>query len=414
MKLFSFKQYVNSQSLVLEEKTGVLKHLTHLEELILTNKKEGLATSIRFLNELFDSFNGNTKSGTFVSIKIDGAPAAIVGINPENNKFFVSTKSLGNVVPKINYTEADVDANHGHAPGLAQKLKLALKYLPRVVKSGVYQGDFLYDQQDLKIQMVDGEKLVTFKPNTIVYAVPQNSALGQRIMLSKMGIVFHTKYNGASLSTLQKSADVNASEFGESPDVFVDDAKFKDMSGFVTFTKEESAKVQAMIKECQSVGNTLAWNEISEVTYQLMNVFVNSLIRDGRFVESPRKDYDVFAQWVKTRYQKDIDKMKTEKGKAQKQEALVQYIDQLASQKLDIIKLFELTQKLASVKKMFIDKYNKAIKTKQFLLQPDGTLQVTDPEGYVAVDRIGNMVKFVDRLGFSRANFMLSKSDKFK
>ena len=40
-------------------------------------------------------------------------------------------------------------------------------------------------------------------------------------------------------------------------------------------------------------------------------------------------------------------------------------------------------------------------------------LVASNPEGYVAVDHEGNGVKFVDRLEFSRANFMVDKGDKF-
>ena len=35
--------------------------------------------------------------------------------------------------------------------------------------------------------------------------------------------------------------------------------------------------------------------------------------------------------------------------------------------------------------------------------------KVTAPEGFVATDRIGNVVKLVDRLEFSRANFTIAK-----
>ena len=106
--------------------------------------------------------------------------------------------------------------------------------------------------------------------------------------------------------------------------------------------------------------------------------------------------------------------MKTEKGKIQKQQALDSFLTKLESSKMGVLNLFNLTKKLEQAKSMFIAKYNSAIKTKQFLTQTDGTLKVTAPEGYVAVDHLGNMVKFVDRLSFSAANFAISKGEKFK
>lgn len=412
----SFRKFFkeSSEHLITEEAEGVLKHLTHLEELILTSKKEGLDIAIQFLKELYDTFKGKADSKTFTTIKFDGSPSSIVGINPENGKFFVSTKSIGNVNPKINYTDEDIDRNHGHAPGLVKKLKLALKYLPAVVKDGIYQGDFMFDQEDLKKQNIEGEDLILFKPNTITYAVEQHSPLGQRILNSKIGIIFHTKYSGPNLQNLKKSSDVNVSEFNQTQDVFVDDAKFKDISGVATFTKQESDKIQTLIDASVTAGNRIKWDEIPDNVYSLLNTFINSLIRQGRFVEKPQEEYNNFVQWITAKANKDVEKMKTEKGKTQKKQALDSFLTKLESSKMDILNLFNLTKKLEQAKSMFITKYNSAIKTKQFLTQPDGTLKVAAPEGYVAVDHLGNMVKFVSRLDFSAANFAISKGEKFK
>ena len=43
-------------------------------------------------------------------------------------------------------------------------------------------------------------------------------------------------------------------------------------------------------------------------------------------------------------------------------------------------------------------------------IQTDKGWRVTNPEGFVAVDRMGNAVKLVDRLEFSTANFTLAKN----
>ena len=86
----------------------------------------------------------------------------------------------------------------------------------------------------------------------------------------------------------------------------------------------------------------------------------------------------------------------------------------LNDKKQTVLDLLELTKALEQLKMFFVKKYNDAIKTKQFLVQPDGSLKVTNPEGYVAVDHAGNMIKLIDRLEFSRANFSISKGEKFK
>ena len=79
-------------------------------------------------------------------------------------------------------------------------------------------------------------------------------------------------------------------------------------------------------------------------------------------------------------------------------------------QKENIIKIFKISKLLSEAKAIFITKYNNAVyNTKHFVDDGAGGLKVTAPEGYVAVDHIGNGVKLVDRLEFSRANFNAGK-----
>ena len=106
--------------------------------------------------------------------------------------------------------------------------------------------------------------------------------------------------------------------------------------------------------------------------------------------------------------------MKSEKGRIKKQETFDTLLADMDNAKLSILNLLILTKNLEQAKMMFIGKYNSAIKTKQFITDENGDLKVTAPEGYVAVDHLGNMVKFVDRLEFSKANFSVARGDKFK
>ncbi len=419
-----FTSFFATASPVLIAESEVIKHLTHLEELILSSttedtvddqgnalkrkvffKKQGLERALAFLQDLLTSFGNSQKSKTFVTVKWDGSPSIVTGIDPSTKKFFVSTKSIENTTPKINYTEEDIDKNHSHAPGLVIKLKEALKYLPQVIRDGVYQGDFLFSSEDLQRQTIDGEDLITFKPNTITYAIPAHSAIGQRIMQSKIGVIFHTKYTGISLQNLKRNSDVNYTDFNITPDVFVDDAKFKDASGIVGFARNERSKIEKLIQKAGSIGKKIKWDEVSDSTYEHLNTFINSLIREGKFIEDSTEEFEKFVKWLTQKGQSAIDKLKTEKKKQEKLQVLDQYISKIQANQLNIVNLLELTSKLEQAKKFFIQKYNSVVTAKQFITQPDGSLKVTNPEGYVAVDQEGNMVKFIDRLEFSTANF---------
>jgi hypothetical protein len=410
----SFYKQKTNNTLVLEEQEGIIKHLTHLEELILTRQKEGLDTAVSFINALADAFKGNTDSGVFTTVKYDGAPAIICGYNPENNKFFVSTKSIAAKTPKINYTSQDIQQNYGQAPGLAEKLQLALQYLPEVIKSNVYQCDFMFDKATLKPIEFQGEKLISFRPNTITYAVEADSELGKKIQSVQIGVVFHTRYTGPNLQQLTKSADVNVTEFNRSPNVWFDDAKFKDVSGTVTLTDDENKNVEAALNSIQKISEGTDWVELPGTFYTLANTYINSLIRQGSFVEDAEQAFESFVDWYGKRMDKEIEKLKSEAGKQKKIEAKDKAVQFFNNKKDSIVNIFEITKLLADLKKIFFNKYSLAIRTKQFLTQPDGTLKVTPGEGFVAVDKVGNMVKLVDRLEFSKANFAISKEEKFK
>ena len=58
-------------------------HLEHPEDNILNNGKEGAKTVLKFFQE----------KSSELSVKYDGSPAIVWGRNPENDKFFVGTKS---------------------------------------------------------------------------------------------------------------------------------------------------------------------------------------------------------------------------------------------------------------------------------------------------------------------------------
>jgi len=145
-------------------------HLEHLEDEIINNGTKGAKTAIEFLKSIKQMLQGG-KGGSSISVKWDGAPAIFCGTNPENGKFFVATKSLFNVTPKINYTNADIKRNHGGA--LADKLIAALKYFPKLGIKGILQGDLLFTSGDKSSAKVDGQDSIIFTPNTITYAVPK-------------------------------------------------------------------------------------------------------------------------------------------------------------------------------------------------------------------------------------------------
>ena len=384
-------------------------HLTHLEELVLTQGQKGYEMARAFLLELLEELKGNVDSRVKTSVKWDGAPAIFAGINPENGKFFVGTKSIFNKVPKINYTPEDVQRNHGHAPGLVDKLTKALQYLPPLGIQKILQGDFMFDDEMISTIDVDGEPHYAFKPNTITYAAPVNSKLGQEIAESKFGIVFHTTYDSLD-SGASFGADVSG--LNKVPGVWVDDAYFTDDTGTVTLTEDEEAKVKELVAAADQINEKIDYDDLP---MDLLNIYINSEIKGGQFLEDPEKSFLGFKRWYSGRLEKRIDKLKSQRGKMRATEKGQEMLAAFDDKQEDILNLFRVSRLLFEAKNIFISKYNNAVyNTKHFIDDGSGDLVASNPEGYVAVDHIGNGVKFVDRLEFSKANFAVDKGAKFQ
>ena len=147
---------------------------------------------------------GNSSQKVNASVKWDGAPAIFAGIDPSDGKFFVAKKGIFNVNPQLFKTQADI--NKALSGDLRDKFTIALREFSKLgIKKGVYQGDLLFTKGDVKADTISDEKMLTFHPNTIVYAVPATSGLGQRIRKASIGIVWHTSYSGRTLKDMTAS-----------------------------------------------------------------------------------------------------------------------------------------------------------------------------------------------------------------
>jgi len=376
-------------------------HLTHLEELVLTQGQDGFNQAKNFLYELIKNLKGQDNSIKNVSVKWDGAPAVFTGINPDNGQFFVGTKSVFNVNPKINYTPKDIDQNHGNSPGLAKKLKLALQYLPSLGIKNILQGDLMFDNDEVETEDIDGVPHYTFKPNTIRYAVEANSELGKQIIAARIGIIFHTTYNDLSGGGASFGADVSG--LSKSPSVWFDDAFFKDDTG-VLLSEQEEKFVLEKINEADSINV-----DYTNLPLKSLNTYINSEIRQGEFLDDPSKSFERFKNWYQRAVDKSIEKVSRPESKERKRQAGEEKLREFNSQKQDIINIFKVSKLLSEAKAIFITKYDKAVATKHFIDNGDGTLSVTKAEGFVAVDHTENGIKLVDRLEFSKNNFNAGK-----
>ena len=393
-------------------------HLTHIEETIITDGSSGAENAINFLKEVRNMLSSSVRTGVNITTKWDGAPAIFCGIDPSDGKFFVATKSVFNVNPKLNKTVADIRKNH--TGGLVEKLTVALNELSKLGIKGVIQGDMMYTKSDLQKKTIDGEDYIIFQPNTIVYAIPAKGPLGQFVQKTKMGIIFHTEYKGRTLDTMKASFNINISKLRKQKTVWFDDASYKDVSGTVTLTKDETEllngyieRIESLLPKVSKYLDQMADNFDEKNQFAIptnFKVHLNSYFRstddlpDSNTMVSDFKNY-----WI-TKLDKKIESVKSEAGKEKYTEIKKDGLNKIEQQTADLQNATQLYNYIMDAKNVLVQKLSKVKSIGTFLRTDDG-LKTTEPEGFVAVDRLkGNAVKLVNRLEFSRANFTAAKN----
>lgn len=369
-----------------------LKHLEHAEDHIIHGGDEGVAHAADNLEDLHTLLSGG-KPKSKITTKYDGSPSVVFGINPENGKFFVASKSAFNKNPKINYTPQDIENNHGHAPGLVAKLKAALEHLPKVMpaKGGVYQGDFLYEKPDVEEE--NGK--LKFAPNTITYAANKDSPQGRKIAASDIGFVVHTQYKGKRLDDMKAGFDVDHSKFKQDPAVNLVNPEVNDLSN-TRYTPQLRAAYQEHKAKALEAYQQTGEDTLSKLGKhdQYLKPYINGTVRDGTTPST--KGY--MESLIKRR-DAEVEKAKSAAGKQKKAETYNELIDDIDGNKANYDAAFKLHHHLQKAKDTLVQ----ALGNPTDFEHTVGGKQVK-PEGFVSI-RNGRPTKLVDRAEFSRLNF---------
>ena len=407
---------INYQDYLTESKEGKNLHLEHLEDEVLNGGVSGTRGAISFLQSLRDMLAGHaTGKSVNLTTKWDGAPAIFAGINPENGKFFVGTKGVFAQNAKLNYTNDDIDNNHP-GEGLNVKLKIALRYLSTLGIDGVMQGDMMFTSSDIKTETIDGKSYVTFQPNTIVYAVPADTVLAKSIKSAKMGIVWHTTYIGDKMADMKASFGADIGRLKQSRDVWFRDASFVDVSGTATFTKQETDALNAILSQAGSLFRTISARTLNIIatndTYKIaIKAWNNSKVREGKEITNTSQHVAGLIATIEEKLNKSILEAKKADTRQKREMEKKIIMEFYKSNKNELKKIFDLQNLLVRAKNMIVQKLQQVQDSVGTYLRTDSTgLKVTAPEGFVAIDKIGNAVKLVDRLEFSQANFNATKN----
>ena len=402
-----------------EDKGGKNLHLEHLEDEIINYGVEGGRAAINFLRSLRDMLAGSARSSINMTVKWDGAPAIFAGIDPSDGKFFVAKKSVFNVNPKLYKTAKEIDDDLKGA--LVEKFKVALEEFSKLGIKSVIQGDLMFTN-DVETTTIEGTKYYTFQPNTIVYAVPVDSDFGRVIAKAKVGIVWHTTYSGKTLPDMKASFGVNISGLKKIPSVWMDDATYKDASGTATFNVKETEYVTKILsdtgKTFQRINGPMLKKFIKlqesmtgAIVGASLKTYNNSKVRAGERITNPKLHAKGYENWVEASIQKQIDKAKSTAGKQKYKNIQKEYVREVKKHTNNLTQIITFQNLLVDAKMQIIKKLNSVKGLTDTFIKTSNGFKVTNPEGYVAIDRTsGGAVKLVDRMEFSFNNFTAIKA----
>ncbi len=393
-------------------------HLEHIEDEIFNTGVDGARQSILFLLSLTKMLSSGSKGVKNVTVKWDGAPAVFVGEHPETKEFIVAKKGL--FAKKQEYYTSHEDIDEKLSGDLAKKFHMCLDNFKDLGIKGILQGDLMFTKGDLKTEKINGESYVTFGPNTITYAVPSTSKLASTIRKAKVGVVWHTTYTGSTLSDMKASFGADISGLKKSSKVWMDNAEYQDVSGTATFNIKDTAEMTRLMsragKTFQSISSpklkkflTMQDSMPQGATYK---TYHNSRVRAGdNLLRINYKNHaNGYFKFAEEKLQKEVDKLKSPKGKATKQKNKDMFLTEIRKSLPDLVKLVEFQALINYGKTKVLSKLNQANQLTSMFTKKGNGYDVVAPEGFVAIDdNLGGAVKLVDRMEFSLNNFTVQK-----
>jgi uncharacterized protein YdcH (DUF465 family) len=405
----TFKQLISENTTAPAEVEGTkqLGHLHHIEDHSFLNGKVGTEHALNTLREMHNHLSGQ-KSAVKIGTKYDGAPSLVFGRmpkgHPQEGKYFVATKSIHNANPKINYTPEDIVQNHGHAPGLVEKLNAALEHIPKLdLKHGdMYQGDVMYTKPDVR---EDGKKF-SFTPNTLTYSTDKNSEEGKKIGNAKIGIAVHTKYEGDKTGSLEGYSArfmPDLSKLKQHPDVHIISTESKVRpENYNPHQRAEFERHMAIAKDIHDSMDESSHSAIAPHS-DVISTYINTEVRRNGVPN--HKD---FVDYIDEKGNKEISKLKSQSAIDRKTQLHKAKITDIKKNKAHFDKLFQLHKHLQSAKDILASAANN---NETYSNSIDGV--PSEGEGSVVVHPKQNIIdKAVNRSRFSAANFAKAKYAK--
>jgi hypothetical protein len=221
---------------------------------------------------------------------------------------------------------------------------------------------------------------------------------------------------------MKASFGANISSLNKPSSVWMDDATYKDTSGSATFTKSENDKITQLLSQVGKTFSKINANGLrsflvmqngmtGSVAGASLKTYNNSKVRAGEIISNPAAHAKGYEKWVEMSIQKQIDKAKSPKGKEKYQNIQKEYLRETKKHTKNLIQIITFQNLLVDSKMQIVKKLNSVKGLTDTFVKTKNGFKVTNPEGYVAIDRVsGGAVKLIDRMEFSFNNFTAIKS----
>lgn len=397
--MLSFIAHVRMEMLSEATNPNQLTHIHHPEDRPLMHGSDGFEHAHAALMQAHEHMTAKKKS-SHLTMKYDGSPSLVFGHHPTTKKFFVATKSAFNKNPKLNYSNSDIDKNHGHAPGLVSKLKHALKHLPKTApSSGVYQGDVLHTREDHKLH-----EAVSFTPNTITYTARGDEE--KAVKKSHIGIAVHQQYHPhptkAGIEHMTVSPHPDTHNFKQHSDVHLKTAEHD--TSKINYSESDQSAFHKHMEAAKSIHDKHG-KEMYAATARHqgetghLSTYINHTVRTG---ETPSAKG--FQKHIGGHYSKAASKVSTPAAKERHESSGANHIAHISQHTGHYNNLFAMHGHIAAAKNTLV----KNLETHEGGLEHRINGAKSKPEGFVVNHKFKGQThptKLVNRAEFAKANF---------
>lgn len=399
MKLFEVENKA-PKWMVAESKNGKEFHIEHLEDLIFSQGFNGAKRAFNYVENLRRMFaNGQGKIGK-VKAYWDGSTTIVCGIDPEDGKFFVGTEQALQNKEAACKSKEEIYKFYGYDDVVTGQLKLALKYLPGLNIGKVLAGNLLFTDETILISNIDGKPVYTFTPNNTTYSVIVDSDLGNSISQAKIGLYFHTTYDGNNLLNMTPTKEANITGLKQNKNVWIDNDTYKDYTGIASLTPDENARILIGLRKGAATLTKIDGIKFNSMINnsdfsEYMRKFVHDKFDDKQLMLDPMRMLKEFINYYK---EKNIESTQQEDTKAEQKAAKV---EQFISDNMNaILGVFSIYKKLIELKLLIIDKMKQVETTGIFIRENDG-YKLNVPGEFVAIGRQNGIIRLVTSIEYS-------------